>query len=326
MAITSTVKDMNIVTIRKYMRQHFESSKSEIARDTKMSVPTVSRIIDLLCSSGELFAKGEDKMTGGRSASIFSLNIDFSLCLLIKIEGKGINWTVKNLKGQIICSGEEAIQSGFLEFLDSLIIELEKEYTHLKIVVIGISAMVANDTIEQTIGFSELKGINMSRHFQNLTDIPVHIENDMNIVGMGQWFRSKKKAAITVGIYMGDDGFGASIVKDGEVWHGATNFAGELVYLPFYEGSANSLKENYQGIDMIEFYAILIQIYAVLLNPDQIVLYANEYLFDYIGEVRKKCNTRLPSKDIPQIELSSEYQEDYEDGLYATAQKILDEA
>jgi len=324
MAITSAVKDMNIAMVKGYMKQNVEASKSEIARGTGLSIPTVTRIVDSMCMSGELIDKGLDKMTGGRSASIYARNTNYSLCLLIRIEGRHLNWVIKNLDGEIVRADHRQIDQELIRLLDELILGLEKEYANLKAVVIGISAMVINGRVEQTKEFTNLLGVNIPLHFKNLTDIPVQLENDMNAIAMGQWYQSKVKTTTTVCLYFGENGMGAGTIHKGEVWYGTSNFSGELVFMPYAETKFEYMTENIDKVNIVEFYVKLIQIYAVTLNPDQIVLYSNDFIDNRVHEIRDLCYKRLPINAIPHIEYSNEFKQDYEKGLFALAQKLID--
>ena len=73
-----TVKQLNKEHIRAYMGKHTSASKSQIARELGLSFPTVGRLIDELCSDGELTGQGAGSSTGGRCACIYELNPLFS--------------------------------------------------------------------------------------------------------------------------------------------------------------------------------------------------------------------------------------------------------
>ena len=71
-----------------------------------------------------------------------------------------------------------------------------------------------------------------------------------------------------------------------------------------------------------ELYARLIQIYAVTVNPHMMVLYRHPLLEGRLDEIRRLCASYLPSKAIPSIELSYDYQQDYEKGLFTVAKSM----
>jgi predicted NBD/HSP70 family sugar kinase len=320
---TTSIKDINTEKIRNYMKYKQQASKSEIARETGLSFPTVTRIMDALCTTGELFDSGQGNSTGGRCASVYSINSRYSLCLLVQIEGKKVKWVIKDLEGNVVTLNQFMFVSGLLEQLDNLINTLEMDFPALKAIVIGIAAMVKGGTVEEATGFTDIKGVDIPLHFKNLTKIPVQIHNDANLIALGQWYQSKQKAKSTVSIYLGENGLGAGMIIDGEVWRGASDFAGELSYLPLYENTSVWLEENFHDIDVVDYYTKLIQIYTIVFNPEQVILYNNIYISDKIDNIRRNCYKYLPSKVVPHIEVSKNYQSDYEYGLYAKAEKMM---
>lgn len=320
---TTSIKDINTEKIRSFMKKKIEASKSEVARETGLSFPTVTRIMDSLCTCGELLDTGQGSSTGGRCASVYSLNFKFSLCLLIQVEAKKGRWVIKDLAGDVVAQDDFYFEPGLLEQLDSLIQSLEKVYPHLKAIVIGIAAMVKGGSVEETYSYTDIKGVDLPLHFKNLTDIPIQVHNDVNLITLGQWYQSKQKVKSSVSIYFGENGIGSGMLLDGEVWCGANGFAGELDFLPFFENSLTYVKNNFKNLSVVDYYAKLIQLYAVIFNPEQVILYSNPYISGKIDQIRQKCFQFLPQKVVPHIEVSNQYQSDYENGLYAKAEKMM---
>ena len=321
MSDSNSMKDINTGKIKQYMKEQGEASKSEIARETKLSFPTVTRILEALCLTGEIQESGHSNQTGGRSASIYTINDRFSLYLLIRIESGYITWSIKGLRQNTVAQNKCRCQSGLLQELDRLINDLQKKYANIKSIVIGIGAMILEGSVKETFFYKDLQGINIPLHFQNITDIPVLVENDMNIVVMGQWHKSITRPPSSVVIYYTSGCLGAGILINGEVWHGATNFAGELSFLPISNASLLNNDDVNQEC-LFDLYVKIIQIYSVVINPNQIILYQNDYINSQIDEIRKQCWNLLPHNALPHIELSNAFETDYENGLFALAQKL----
>jgi len=319
----NSLRLMNLKKIKDHMRRNGEVSKSIIARDTNLSFPTVTRLLEELCATGEILKVGQGNSTGGRCAAVYRMNYSFSLCLLIQIEGDIIKYDIKDLNNNIIEANQLKFENELLNILDQLIIEIKKRYPKLKVVVIGIAAMVSNGRVEESVGFPELRGSNISSHFKNLTEIPVIIENDMNLVMMGQCHAGKTPMVSTVGIYLGKQGFGAGMVINGQLWKGSSDFAGELIFLPFIPQKKIISENDVDIVDMIVYYTNLIIMYTVTINPQQIVLYDNNYIHGKLDEIHKQCYTYLPIEVIPYIEVSDNFQGTYEKGLYELAQRLI---
>lgn len=318
-------KDINMNKIRSLAYGQEGASKSEMTRETGLSFPTVTRIVDALCESGELIELGQGDSTGGRPSARYGLNFRFSLFLLIRIEGMELSWSIKDLAEEAVEEGNSLAGHGMIEKLDELIRMKEKEYPSIKAISIGIAGMVTDGMVVDSYTSEEMKGINLLTHFKNLTDTPVQLQNDMNLTALGGWWRSKERPTSSVAIYLGKTCFGAGIVLGGEVWAGACDFAGELGYLPSFGQELFRMDGKPKVNEITEHYITLIRIYVSVINPEQIILYENSYIKGEMDEIRKRCVQCLPEKAVPGIELSDNYKADYEKGLYAMARKIMKE-
>ena len=66
-----SIKQINLDRIRAFMDQEGSVSKSQISRRLGLSFPTVTRLVDELCSAGELLEQGTGTSTGGRCACFY---------------------------------------------------------------------------------------------------------------------------------------------------------------------------------------------------------------------------------------------------------------
>lgn len=320
MNTTTFVKEQNIQKIRDILSKEKSISKSDIASRAGLSFPTVTRLLNGLCTGGEVLELTERDSTGGRSASLYCLNKNYTYYLLIAVEGNWIKWSIRNLEKEIIDMDKVDHSSmGVLPKLDSLIVELEKKYSNIKSISIGLAAMVNNGMVKEGI-WDGLQGIDLPLHFSNLTRTPIIVENDMHIVALGQWYSSTYKTTASVCIYLGENcWFGAGLVLNGEVWKGSNGLAGELGLMSGFDHLKERNAKSLSKEEIEEAYSIIIQGYSALLNPEQIILYQNQYLEGGIDKIRKVCFKRLPEEILPNIELSDEFEKHYELGLFQLA-------
>ena len=59
-----SIKQINLERIRAFMEQEGSVSKSQAARQLGLSFPTVTRLLEELCASGEVLAQGMGTSTG----------------------------------------------------------------------------------------------------------------------------------------------------------------------------------------------------------------------------------------------------------------------
>ena len=208
--------------------------------------------------------------------------------------------------------------------MDEIIYSIKSSYSQLASIVIGVASNVNNGKIMSHIEYKELQGINITERFEEKYGIPVIIENDMNVAVRGYWDRhSSNDIEVVVNIYIGDNGMGASMIINGKVLKGKSNFAGELHYLPICDDNIKYAKEGFGESDIVEYYGKVIQSYVSLINPNLIVLYNNVYIKGKLEDIKNYCKVRIPEEAMAKIILSDEFKEDYEFGLSMMASELI---
>lgn len=317
-----SVKQINLKRIRMFVEQEGSVTKSQIARQSGLSIPTVTRLVDELCAGGELLLQGTGTSTGGRRACYYRLNPLFCLYLLIQIEDGRVCWNLKDLGEGPVEQGEFYFQTFSLERLDCLIRDVSERHSRLSAVSIGIAALVSRGSVEDPTAFHCLRGICLTEHLRDVTPLPVVFENDMNYLTMGCWTGKQHSVNSLITLFQNKYGIGGGMIIDRKLWTGASGFCTEPVFLPFLEHYWKGLEGQPSKTDVTELYAKLIQIYTFTVNPAMVVLYHTPLLEGKLDEIRSRCASCIPSKALPSIKLSRDYQGDYERGLFAMARHI----
>ena len=324
MANSGTIKSINIKSVLKTLSEHESITKSDIAKYTGLSFPTVSTVIEHLIYKNEVNEVGVEDSIGGRCAKKYSLNPMYVVSLLLYLEGNKLNWIVSDFCRNKIASGNLNCKDRILEEMDEIIYSIKSSYSQLASIVIGIASNVNNGKIMSHIEYKELQGINITERFEEKYGIPVIIENDMNVAVRGYWDRhSSNDIEVVVNIYIGDNGMGASMIINGKVLKGKSNFAGELHYLPICDDNIKYAKEGFGESDIVEYYGKVIQSYVSLINPNLIVLYNNVYIKGKLEDIKNYCKVRIPEEAMAKIILSDEFKEDYEFGLSMMASELI---
>ena len=324
MANSGTIKSINIKSVLKTLSEHESITKSDIAKYTGLSFPTVSTVIEHLIYKNEVNEVGVEDSIGGRCAKKYSLNPMYVVSLLLYLEGNKLNWIVSDFCRNKIASGNLNCKDRILEEMNEIIYSIKSSYSQLASIVIGVASNVNNGKIMSHIEYKELQGVNITEYFEEKYGIPVIIENDMNIAIRGYWDRhSSNDIEVVVNIYIGDNGMGASMIINGKVLKGKSNFAGELHYLPICDDNIKYAKEGFGESDIVEYYGKVIQSYVSLINPNLIVLYNNVYIKGKLEDIKNYCKVRIPEEAMAKIILSDEFKDDYEFGLSMMASELI---
>lgn len=324
MAVTSTVKEMNLQAIRRYLFEKKEGSLSDIAHATGLSIPTVTRLTAQLMEGNELIQKIEEKKTGGRMAALFALNANYTLTLMLRIEKNEVNWWLKNLCQETLDSGTLISPDNPAEMLKCFLEEKKSSYPTLKIVTAGIAAPVSHGVIISSAAFPELIGFNLEEYLKS-TGLEVILDNDMNILVLGRYPCCKENEKTLSCLYLGPAGFGAGTIFDGKLLQGKTNFAGELSFLPIHGARLNINDLPSSEVDITKLYSQLVITLSSILNPDCITLYQHPWIQGKLEEIKLLCLQHLPAHSMPRLEMSNSTRQDYERGLYALFRSKIDE-
>ena len=85
MADATGLRRINTELVRNALRQGGTKSKNDLARETGLSFPTVSRTVDALVQLGELREAGAAASTGGRCAQRYARDPRFRVMLCARL-------------------------------------------------------------------------------------------------------------------------------------------------------------------------------------------------------------------------------------------------
>lgn len=307
MATTGAVRNMNRNRIRQYARQYAEVRIAEAARETGLSIPTVSRMVADLVETGELFEAGACASTGGRRACTYRVNPMYLTYLLVRVEANNLTWQLRDFSGGRVESGEELVQTSMVAELDRLLSDIQSRYPMLRATYLGVAAMISGGVIARMNRKHEMQGLNVSEHFAQIVPTPVFVENDMNLVASGRWSRLGLSKGSIVCLYVNELGTGAGLVIDGRVWRGKHGLPGEMSFIPAMRRPSASDDPDY-----VEYLSSIVCMYAAVVDPDRIVFYANRVCdMSRTDRILERCKQRMPEEFIPVLEFSEDWDSDY---------------
>ncbi|WP_069870611.1 ROK family transcriptional regulator [Fusibacter sp. 3D3] len=287
------LKRINRNSIIKLIFKQGNISRSEIAKITKLTLPSVMRIVDGLTEEGLVIDVGKGDSSGGRKPNLICLNRDHLYILGVEI---AINTLVvlTDLSGCTIERWESPqmaydTPTKMLEEINSVITKLIQKYNipRDKIAGIGIGTPGTNFKHHKSKSYAILKGwesIDVKAWFKDKFDCPVYIDNVARTRTLSElWFGRGREVKHFIYVFV-DQGVGCGIVSNSAIYEGANGVAGEFGHSVIeYHG-----RECYCGNrGCIEMYvsagAIISEISETLkLNPNkkmtfrEVMAYENE--------------------------------------------------
>lgn len=229
------IKQINKDIIKQVVKENGPISKPEIAHITKLSLPTVNKIVDTLVEEKSIKVKGLGESVGGRKPMLYEINAESGNIIAIYFEGDYIKSADANIVGEI--QGKKQVSIDFksketvLACTFNIIDDLFK-ISKTRAIGIGVPGVVKKDgTIYNIPNITDWEGINLKQILEERYGVPIFIENDVNLTAIGTYYRQlNKQYKDVVYIYFGK-GIGSSLIINEKLYKGATNFAGEISYM-----------------------------------------------------------------------------------------------
>ncbi|MEV7575763.1 MULTISPECIES: ROK family transcriptional regulator [unclassified Microbacterium] len=231
------------------LRDGHARTKAELAALTGLARSTVASRVDALLAADLLRPAGEAVSTGGRPPARVAFNPRAGLVLAVDLGATHATVAVADLAGVILDARTRAIDigEGPEALLDAILAEgsalLAATAGGLPLVGVGIGVP---GPVEHSTGRPTNPPImpgwdrfDVPGYVQRTFDVPVLVDNDVNILALGEQATSWPRVDDLVFVKV-STGIGAGIIAGGQLQRGAQGSAGDMghVQVPMSAGSA----------------------------------------------------------------------------------------
>lgn len=227
----------------KLIRRGQARTRGELGRLTGLARSTVAHRIDALKAAGLIIELDESApSTGGRPPSLLSFNAEGGLVLAADLGATHSRVSVSNLRAERIAdtTAEIDIDTGPMEVLSwldrafkNLLTEVERPMSDVRGIGVGLPGpvdfargMAVNPPI--MAGWHEF---GVAEHYRALYDVPVLVDNDVNIMALGEYWVMEPKVKDFIFIKIGT-GIGSGLILGGILHRGAKGAAGDIGHVP----------------------------------------------------------------------------------------------
>jgi predicted NBD/HSP70 family sugar kinase len=237
MALTRTSSTTSARDICALVRQRRDITRAEIGQLTGLSRTAVSARVAALAAQGLVVERELAPSTGGRPASFVTFNADGGIVLSAAIGRSRTRLAVCNLVGDILAAtdidqepglGPDDLMPDIVKRLDALIASGRRD---AKIYGVGVSLP---GTVDRARGcsldspiMSGWDGVPLAPYFTELTDAPVILDNDANVITLAER-RGDRHAVDDLLVIKASTGLGAGIIAGGCLQRGSVHAAGEF--------------------------------------------------------------------------------------------------
>ncbi len=236
------LKQLNEIRLLNIIKQKGPISRSELAKQTRISKVAISDIVNRLNDDGFILeiGKGNSTNRGGKRPTLLKLNPENGYVIGIEIQRRHAVVVLANIQSEIKEMRRIFYQPGtpYMEIISRLFEEIDRLLTDpyaSKLISIGIGIPGFVDYQKGSLIFADSmvgwEGLPFSSIFSERYNVPTLVENDVNNITLGESLKGAGRGYPNlVCIYIGE-GLGAGLIVDGQLVRGATGSAGEIGYL-----------------------------------------------------------------------------------------------
>ena len=213
-------------------------TRAELAEVSGLARSTIASRIDVLIRMGLVAPYGGGVSTGGRPPSLLALEPDAWVVAGVDIGATHATAALADLSGRIlverradldVATGPEHVLGWVEQVIRDLFADQDRPLSSLAAIGIGLPGPVEHST-GRAINPPIMPGwdrYDVPAHVQRAFDVPVLIDNDVNIMALGEQHAHLHDVDDLVFIKV-STGIGAGIVSGGQLQRGAQGTAGDL--------------------------------------------------------------------------------------------------
>lgn len=229
------IREINAVIVLNAIRYHGLLSRTDIAKGTGLSLPTVSTITARLIEAGLVSERDTGTSTGGRPPRLLGLNASAGYAIGVKLTEEAAIGVLVDLEASVVDRHTLAIDDASPDGVVSCIARVADRLAPAAEgrPVFGIGIGVAG-VVDRQLGlvhhatYLNWRNVSLAGRLEAVLEIPVVVDNDVNaLVAMEQWFGAGRGASNLMVVTLGR-GVGLGMVLDGKLYRGARGGAGEF--------------------------------------------------------------------------------------------------
>lgn len=240
-ASRSLLRDFNVSLLIELVRRAGSISRAELARQSQLSAPTVSAIVDHLLKRGIVVETTTAPSSGGRPPVLLSVDPKAGYVVGIKLRGDGLTTVVCDLDAEIVSSNERYVPlvGDPVAAIDAIEEETRRALRDAavppsKVLGVGIGLSGIIETSRGVCKFSHLlqwHDVELAEPLRSRMGLPVWVENDVNALAVAEkWAGDAHAARDFVTLSIGR-GIGLGIVVDRSLYRGAHGASGEFGHM-----------------------------------------------------------------------------------------------
>jgi len=238
----NTIRDINRQIVLNYVRELGPISRADIARETALQRSTVSDIVEQLSLDG-LIEEVYGESTGGRPPSLFSLRAADAVAIGVDLGTLKTVVARGDLAGRLLDQEEFPTDKDVYKTLERIVNcargLMAKTNGTIEGIGISLPGVVDPDNGNVYVPHYNWRNAPIAETLTRATSLPVRMDNDANAAALAElWFgRPEIREVRDFVLVLIEEGVGAGIVFDGQVYRGEGGTAGEFGHMTIGAGA-----------------------------------------------------------------------------------------
>jgi len=266
-ATVSDVRQRNRTQALRAIIRSGETSRAELARESGLSVASITNIATELIAEGLVIEAGSVASSGGRPVTLLAPNPDGAYFLGADVGERGVavelfdlamNRVDREFRGGIEGEPLEAITGDLTAALDELRARNPRAWERMVGIGLGVPGIVETDSTGEQVLYAQSLGWSPIAISDLVTqEFPVFAENGAKTQAMAElWDGAAREVDEALVVLLGR-GVGLAIISGGEIAHGLRSSAGEWGHVKIVRGGKlcrcgqRGCVEAYVGADAI---------------------------------------------------------------------------
>lgn len=229
------MRDTNTKLVLQQIFNNAPISRIQVSRNLNLNKATVSEICSNLTDSQLVFeqGQGESSSSGGRKPTMLHINKEYGYTATFDIGFHYLDMMLNYIDGDVLSFEKIKITgddlTNYIDVIKEKVSQLDEQETLKGLMGVAISVHgVVNKNKVISSPFIEMGKIDIVDEIQNVTDVPVVLENEANLSAIFERDFSNDGTGsnlVTISIHKG---IGAGIIIDQNLYKGENGEAGEI--------------------------------------------------------------------------------------------------
>jgi predicted NBD/HSP70 family sugar kinase len=250
-----------------YILKNHKSTISELAKETKTSIPKVNEVLIELLKKEIIKDLGKEIIGVGRKPNFYGINPDVAYFIIVEVRRHSITLSIVNFNNLIVdikpsipfklANTEESFNE-LCEIIDNYIADQTIDPNKITGIGMSITGRV-NQKTGNSYSYFNLSKKSLKENIEERFKMPSYVENDTRAMAIGEFYKGCVEKEKDILFFNLDEGIGMGIIMDGKIYSGKSGFSGEFGHIPFFEndiichcGKKGCLETEVSGLALIE--------------------------------------------------------------------------